>query len=115
MSVLQRPIEQYETVATWRDGLSKQWGGDPLAEEPEKLTALTEFCEFVAEEPDAIVHKCFRVRKSDGETVISSKWRTIYADKIKEFRTRAGGNMEARRTAAAVQSFLIHNGVMIQV
>jgi hypothetical protein len=83
---LSKPIAEFETVKTWGEGLRKQWGGDPLAEEPEMVEALREFCDFVGEDPDAIVAKLFRIRKDDGERVLSVKWRRHYADKVKEFR-----------------------------
>lgn len=107
-------IEGYESVRTWRRDLSDQWGGDPIAEEPEKLQALARFCEFVGEDPDTIIGRCFRVRKSDGERVISAKWRAHYAEKIREFRER-NPDHELQRLGANVLSFLIHNGVLIQV
>ena len=44
----EQTIEGYESVRTWRRDLSDQWGGDPIAEEPEKLQALARFCEFAA-------------------------------------------------------------------
>jgi hypothetical protein len=112
--VEERPLESYDSVKTWRQDLSAQWGGDPLAEDPEKLDALGRFCAFVGEDPDTIVARCFRVRKSDGERVISVKWRAHYAEKIREFRARS--NVEnPQRLAADVLSFLIHNGVLVQV
>ena len=110
----ERTIEGYESVRTWRRDLSDQWGGDPIAEEPEKLQALARFCEFVGEDPDTIIGRCFRVRKSDGERVISAKWRAHYAEKIREFRER-NPDHESQRLGANVLSFLIHNGVLIQV
>jgi hypothetical protein len=109
-----RPMEEYESVRTWRSALSREYGGDPLAEEPEKLVALRLFCEFVGEDPDTILGNCFRIRKADGERVISAKWRSFYAEKIKAFRNREDLD-DARRSAAAVMGFLIHNGVMLQV
>jgi hypothetical protein len=106
-------LESYESVKAWRRDLSEQWGGDPIGEEPEKLEALERFCAFVGDDPDTIVQRCFRIRKSDGERVISAKWRTYYADRIKEFRQR-NADRPAQRLAADVLSFLIHNGVMVQ-
>jgi hypothetical protein len=110
----EQAIEGFESVRTWRRDLSDQWGGDPISEEPEKLAALGQFCEFVGEDPDTIVARCFRVRKSDGERVISAKWRAHYAEKIREFRARNQAE-NSRRLAADVLSFLIHNGVLVQV
>ena len=111
----EQAIEGYESVRRWRRDLSDRWGGDPIAEEPEKLQALARFCEFVGEDPDTIIGRCFRVRKSDGERVISTKWRAHYAQKIREFRERDGDQESSKRLGADVLSFLIHNGVSIQV
>lgn len=110
---LDRPLSEYETVKTWEQGLRHQWGGDPLAEDPFKLATLEEFCVFVGEDPDSIVQHCFRIRKSDGERVLSNKWRKTYADKIKDFRGAKPAS-EGRRAGAAVLGFLIHNGILIQ-
>lgn len=111
--MLERPLQDYQSVRTWRRDLSEQWGGDPIGEQPEKLHALEQFSEFTGDDPDTIVERCFRVRNSDGERVISSKWRSYYAQKVKEFRARDQG-AQSERFAADVLSFLIHNGVMIQ-
>ena len=113
MGALERPLTAYQSVATWAEGLRQQWGGDPLAEEPDKLEALQAFCAFTGEHPDAIVQRCFRIRKADGARVLSNKWRTHYADKVKAFRVN-GGAIDGPRRAAAVLGFLIHNGVLIQ-
>jgi hypothetical protein len=110
---LAKPITEFDAFKAWGEGLRKQWGGDPLAEEPEMVEALREFCDFVGEDPDSIIAKLFRIRKADGERVLSVKWRTHYADKIKEFRARAGDG--GSRRGADVLSFLIHNGVLIQI
>ena len=107
-------IQGYESVRTWRRDLSDQWGGDPIAEEPERLEALARFCDFVGEDPDTIIGRCFRVRKADGERVISAKWRAHYAEKIREFRER-NPDPASQRIGVNVLSFLIHNGVLVQV
>ena len=107
-------VSEYPSVRTWAEGLRHQWGGDPLAEDPSMMRAVEEFCAFVEEDPDSIIGKLFRIRKSDGERVLSTKWRSHYAVKIKEFRSRIGGEQGQRR-GAAVLSFMIHNGVLIQV
>jgi hypothetical protein len=112
MGALSRLITEYRSVAIWREGLRNQWGGDPLTEDPEKLQALGMFCEFVGEDPDAVIGHCFRVRKSDGARVLSGKWRAHYAEKIKAFRAQSA--TDGPRRAAAVLGFLIHNGVLIQ-
>jgi len=114
MGALTKPIAQYASVTTWAEGLRQQWGGEPLQEEPGKLAALETFCDFVGEDPDVIVGRCFRVRQADGERVLSVKWRGHYADRIKEFRTQHAA-ADGPRQAAAVLSFLIHNGILIQV
>jgi hypothetical protein len=110
---LAKPIGEYDTVKTWDEGLRRQWGGDPLAEEPDLLETLADFCEFVGEDPDTIVGKLFRIRKEDGERVLSVKWRTHYANKVKEYRAKHGA--AAQRKGSDVLSFMIHNGVLIQV
>lgn len=110
---LAKPITEFDSVKTWAEGLRKQWGGDPLAEEPEMVDALERFCGFVDEDPDTIVGKLFRVRKADNERVLSVKWRTHYADKVKEYRARTAGS-EGQREGSNVLSFMIHNGVLIQ-
>ena len=111
---LAKPITEFDTVKAWAEGLRNQWGGDPLAEEPDMLDALVRFCDFVGEDPDTIAGKLFRIRKADGERVLSVKWRTHYADKIKQFRAEQSGGNNQRRVPD-VLSFLIHNGVLIQV
>ena len=112
---LAKPIQEYESVKTWDQGLRNQWGGDPLGEEPDLLATLGEFCEFLGEDPDAIIGKLFRIRKEDNERVLSVKWRTHYANKVKEFRATAGGGAASQRKGSDVLSFMIHNGVLIQV
>jgi hypothetical protein len=50
---LSRPIDEYASVTTWAEALRSQWGGDPLAEEPEKRGTLEAFCRFVEKDPGA--------------------------------------------------------------
>ena len=64
---LAKPIESYESVATWSSGLREQWGGDPLAEDAEKLQSLEDFCTLVGRDPDQLVDFCFLRRKETGE------------------------------------------------
>jgi hypothetical protein len=112
MGILNRPLTEYRAVVTWGDGLRTQWGGDPLAEDPEKLQALQAFCTFVGEDPDTIIGHCFRIRKADGARVLSTKWRAHYAERVKAFRAQS--STDGPRHAAAVLGFLIHNGILIQ-
>ena len=111
---LDKPITEYASVKAWDEGLRNHWGGEPLKEDPSMMEALEQFCAFVGEDPDTVLAKLFRIRKSDGERVLSVKWRTHYADKIKEFRAQQPGP-EGPRRGSAVLSFMIHNGVLIQV
>jgi hypothetical protein len=111
---LERPIEEYESVHGWAKGLSEQWGGDPLAEEPEKLRSLEAFCEFVGKDPDQLLDYCFLRRKGTGERFGSQKRREEIAQRLREFRDGSGAQgPAARRLVNDVLSFLIHGGVLI--
>ncbi len=110
-----KPIEQYESIATWQKGLAEQWGGDPLAEEPDKLRAVEGFCEFVERDPDELVAFCFLRRKQTGEKFGSVKRREEVAARLREYRARWQPQTEARRCQSNVLSFLIHNGVLINL
>jgi hypothetical protein len=111
---LEKPVEQYDSVVRWKSGLAEQWGGDPLAEEPEKLETLRAFCEFIAKDPDALVGFCFLRRKQTGERFGSVKRREEVIEKLKEFRSRSGlTGTKARKLTSNVLSFLIHNGVLV--
>jgi hypothetical protein len=111
---LERPVEQYESVATWANGLREQWGGDPLAEEPEKLAALAAFCEFDGRDPDELLAFCFLRKKDTGARFASVKRREVLAEQVRAFRTASGlSGTEARRLASNLLSFFIHNGVQM--
>jgi hypothetical protein len=111
---LGRPIEAYESIATWRKGLQEQWGGDPLAEEPEKLRTIQAFCEFFGKDPDELVAFCFLRRKATGERFGSVKRREEVIEKLRSFRDQSGvAGTGARRLVNDVLSLLIHNGVLI--
>jgi hypothetical protein len=111
---LSKPIEGYESVATWARGLREQWGGDPLAEEPEKLETLAAFCEFFERDPDELVAFCFLRRRATGERFASVKRREEVASGLRRFRDERGlSGTAGRRLVADVLSFLIHNGVMM--
>lgn len=111
---LAHPIEEYESVGTWRSGLREQWGSDPLEEEPEKLETLAAFCEMIEKDPDELVAFCFLRRKQTGERFGSVKRREQVVEQLREFRERSGlTGMSARKLVNHVLSFLIHNGVLI--
>jgi len=111
---LPRPIEQYESVATWAQGLQEQWGGNPLAEEPEKIEALAAYCEFDGRDPNELVAFCFLRRKETGVRFASVKRREAVAEGMRAFRTASGlSGTEARRLTSNLLSFFIHNGIQM--
>ncbi len=111
---LEQPIEQYESVATWAEGLREQWGGDPLAEEPEKLEVLAAFCEFDGRDPDELVAFCFLRRKETGVRFASVKRREAVSEQLRAFRQASGlSGTKARQLTSNLLSFLIHNGIQM--
>ena len=111
---LPRPIEEYESVGTWRNGLREQWGSDSLEEEPEKLETLAAFCEMIEKDPDELVAFCFLRRKRTGERFGSLKRREEVVEQLREFRNQSGlTGVSARKLVNDVLSFLIHNGVLM--
>jgi hypothetical protein len=111
---LSRPIEEYESVLAWAKGMRDQWGGDPLAEEPEKLQTLEAFCAFADKDPDELVAFCFLRRRATGERFGSAKRREAVAEQLRAFRADSGlAGTKARKLVSDVLSFLIHNGVLM--
>jgi hypothetical protein len=111
---LPKPIESYETVVAWAEGLRRQWGGDPFAEEPAKLQSMEAFCQFIDKDPDQLVAFCFLRRKATGERFGSKQRREEVLQKLKEFEAVSGWRgIEARRRRSHVTSFLSHNGLLI--
>ncbi len=111
---LEQPIEKCESVATWAEGLREQWGGDPLAEEPEKLEALAAFCQFDGRDPDELLAFCFLRRKKTGVRFASVKRREAMVEQLRAFRTASGlSGTEARRLTSNLLSFFIHNGIQM--
>ena len=109
-----RPIAEYESVAAWGQGLRDHWGGDPLAEEPEKLESLGAFCAFVGKDPDELLAFCFLRKKATGERFASVKRREEVAARLREFKAEGGlSPTAARKRANSVLSFLIHGGVLM--
>lgn len=111
--MLERPVESYETVVAWADGLRQQWGGDPFAEDPAKLQTLAAFCDFIGKDPDALVAFCFLRKRATGERFASKQRREELMPRLKEFEEAGGRGVEARRRRSHVVSFLSHNGVLI--
>ena len=111
---LERPIEQYESVAAWAKGLREQWGGDPLAEEPEKLQGLAAFCEFDGRNPDQLLAFCFLRKKDTGVRFASVKRREAVAEQLRAYKAASGlSGTEARRLTSNLLSFFIHNGIQM--
>jgi len=103
-----------KAIEIWRDGLREKWGGDPLAEEPQKLERLLEFCEFVGKSPDELVDFCFLRRKATGDRFGSVKRREELIGQLRAFRDARGlTGMAGRRLVSDVLSFFIYNGVLI--
>lgn len=104
----------YASVASWKASLARQWGGDPLAEEPVKLDTLAAFCAFLGKDPDALLDFCFLRRRETGERFSSKKRREEVVARVQQFVATSGlKGTEARRAANHVYSFLSHNGVLI--
>jgi len=109
-----RPLDCFESVVTWSRGLEEQWGGDPLAEDPEKLQSLQAFCELVEKSPDELVDFCFLRRKETGERFTSKQRREQLRAQLQEFEAMSGlSGREARRRSNHIVSFLSHNGVLM--
>ncbi len=110
-----KAIAEFAAVVKWAAGLHQQWGGDPLAEDPEKLDALQAFCAHVNQDPDELVAFCFLRKRSTGDRFASVKRRAAVLERIREYQAaHALVGLAARRWQSAVLSFLIHNGVHIQ-
>ena len=109
---IDRPIEDYRTVAVWFEDYKKQWAG--RAEDlTSRLDILRRFCEFVGRDPDAIIQECLRV--SEGEKKISTKGRRFYDERIREFQEGVEGDARLKvHWGNTVRSFLIHNGIFLQ-
>lgn len=111
---LARPVADYESVQGWREGLSQQWGGDPLAEDPSKLEALEAFCTFIDRDPDELLAYCFLRKKATGARFGSAKRREEVVGWLREWRDRPGlTGTAARKRVNDVLSFLIHGGVLV--
>ena len=107
-----RPMLKYASVQTWIDGLRQHWGGDPVADDPERLPALEAFCRYANVDPDAIIKQTTMLK--DGERRIRIKGRERYAALIDEWQAKIEGSRTRRgKFGNIVRSFLIHNGVLL--
>lgn len=107
-----KPLEEYETVKTWFQGLREHWG-DELPDKQGKLTTLQSFCEMVDKDPDTIIQECSREVESGKR--IRIKARRLYTEKIEEFKASAdGGPRDQGKAANTIRSFMIHNGIFMQ-
>lgn len=108
---LDKPIDAYETVETWRSGLREQWGDEP--DMTERMATLERFCAMVGKDPDAIILECTREVESGKR--IRIKARREFSEKIVEFQAATGGTArEQGKAANLVRSFFIHNGIFMQ-
>lgn len=108
-----RPLAEYASVRVWLDGLRRHWGGDPEADDPERLPMLEAFCRYAGRDPDRIIAETTMLK--DGERRIRIKGRERYARLIDEWQaTVEGSRLRRAKWGNAVRSFLIHNGVLLQ-
>lgn len=108
---LEKPIADYETVQTWRNGLSEQWGEEP--EMAVRTSALGRFCEFAGKDPDALIAECTREVESGKR--IRIKARREFSEMIAAFQAASGGSArEQQKLGNTIRSFFIHNGIFMQ-
>ncbi|HEY9158950.1 hypothetical protein [Candidatus Binatus sp.] len=113
MASIDKPLEEYDSVKIWYQGLREQSGVEPT-EDKSRLELLAEFCATLELDPDAIVAACL-LRKEGKETKISIKGRRSMAERITDFQAKGGaeGREQAKR-GNTIRSFLIHNGILLQ-
>ena len=106
-----KPVAEYSTVQTWRDGLKEQWGDEP--DMVPRIEMLGSFCDFVRTDPDTLIAACTREVESGKR--IRIKARREYSEKIAEFQALAGATpREQMKAGNVVRSFFIHNGIFMQ-
>jgi hypothetical protein len=107
-----RPLLEYASVRTWLDGLRQHWGGDPEADDPERLPILAAFCGYAGRDPDQMIRETTMLK--DGERRIRVKGRAKYAELIDRWQETVEGSRFAKaKHGNTVRSFLIHNGVLL--
>jgi hypothetical protein len=108
-----RPLPDYASVRTWLEGLRQHWGGDPAADDPDRLPMLEAFCRHIARDPDQIIAETTMIK--DGERRIRTKGRERYAALIDGWQAQQeGSRIRKAKWGNTVRSFLIHNGVLLQ-
>lgn len=108
---LEKPIADYETVQTWRTGLSEQWGEEP--DMTARTGTLERFCELAGKDPDTLIAECTREVESGKR--IRIKARRESSELIAEFQKAEGGNArEQQKLGNTIRSFFIHNGIFMQ-
>lgn len=109
MTVFERPIEDYARVKVWLDDFEKSWGDATSEPRSAELAVLSEFCEFVGKDPDAVVADLLN-EVEGGYEKIRYKARHHYIGLIVQFEaTHPAG----RQAGNVIRSFLIHNGVAV--
>ncbi len=113
MESINKPLEEYDSVKTWYNGLREQSGVEPN-DDKSRLELLREFCATLELDPDEIVAACL-LRKEGKETKISIKGRRSMAERITDFQDKGGAQGRERAARGnAIRSFLIHNGILLQ-
>jgi len=108
-----RPMLEYAAVRTWLEGLRQHWGGDPAADDPERLDMLAAFCRHVNRDPDQMIRETTMLK--DGERRIRTKGRERYTGLIDAWQAeQEGPRLRKAKWGNTVRSFLIHNGVLLQ-
>ena len=105
-------LADQRTIQTWLRGLTEQWGEAP-SDFDQRVALVGRFCEFVEQDPDAIIATCSREVESGKR--IRIKERRLYTDKIAEFQQTVDGDARAQgRAGNVIRSFFIHNGIFMQ-
>jgi hypothetical protein len=103
----------YATVQTWYQGLQRHGPLDATGWQ-ERLTTLSAFCAYLGESPDRIIASCWR-HTPEGKAIRTTA-RQYYAVQIAAFQQHLGGTQrEQIHRGNMVRSFLIQNGIMLQV
>src|ERR1039458_10794845 len=112
MAPINKPLEEYNSVKTWYQGLREQSGVEPN-EDKSRLELLAEFCATLELDPDQIVAACL-LKKEGKETKISIKGRRSMAERITDFQAAGADARERPKRGNTIRSFLIHNGILLQ-